>query len=400
MIRYEANSDGSVEAGETYTNFKELDEFKKILTDLRWQPKQIKEGRGGYYLFEVIIDKNPIRLNVYLKKLTFGGRDNRPFEKRAQFSAALDRSGFKDDIPGKEYSLILAIYKREKYDETVVCAWNIKDWGYNVGRAFNCFIDVQALADALYFGIAQHKTSIGQIACCFEPTWFLYYIENKQVLHKQIVPQEILLDRKKISLQKNDLFDFNDGGIPRFENLFQIIVDILKSHDGIASVDTMEEEGADILELTDDARQLIHNPNEGYRTEFGYRLAWARFYLRRAGLIDSPKRSIWRLTELGYQINEVDKEEVKKKATEKEFIEEINTDIIYNTDAENDVEVENNSEIVEIESPFDPNLVDIKTRTMSLDLILKRLNREEIGFKHKLSTKSRIVGCCETKPID
>jgi len=307
MIRYEAKLDGGVEAGETYTNFEELDEFKKILTDLHWQPKQIKEGRGGYYLFDVISDRKPIRLNVYLKKLTFGGRDNRPFEKRAQFSAALDRAGFKDDTPGKEYSLILALYKRKEYQDTIICAWNIKDWGYNVGRAFNCFIDIKSVADALKNGIAQHKTSIGQIACCFKPTWFLYYLENKQVLHKQIVPLEVLLDQKKISLQKNDLFDFNDGGIPRFENLFQIIIGVLKSHDGIASVDTMEEEGADILDLTDDQRQLIHNPNEGYRTEFGYRLAWARFYLKRAGLIDSPKRSIWRLTELGYQIDEVDK---------------------------------------------------------------------------------------------
>ena len=34
-------------------------------------------------------------------------------------------------------------YKNQNFDQTVVCAWDIHDWGHNIGRAFNCFVNVQ-----------------------------------------------------------------------------------------------------------------------------------------------------------------------------------------------------------------------------------------------------------------
>jgi len=119
MERYEANLDGTVESGEPYTGFNERVEFKNILDSLRWQCEWLDDGRGGYYLFKVTVENKEIKLHVYLKRLTFGGREHRQYEKRAQFSAALDRRGF--DIPQRddEYSLILAIYKRPEFTDTI-----------------------------------------------------------------------------------------------------------------------------------------------------------------------------------------------------------------------------------------------------------------------------------------
>lgn len=37
----------------------------------------------------------------------------------------------------------------------------------------------------------------------------------------------------------------------------------------------------------------------GGSSRFGNQIAWARFYLAKAGFIDSPRRGVWRLTEEG-----------------------------------------------------------------------------------------------------
>lgn len=389
MNRYEANSKGGIEAGEPFTRFNEFNEFEKILIDNNWNPAEVGQGQGGYYLFKVFIDSKQTFLHTYLKKVTFGGRENRPYEKRAQFSAALDRRGFKATSSANTFKLILALYKSSESSETIICAWDTEDWGYNEGRAFNCFIDVRVIAQSIKTGFAQHRTSIGQIACCFKPEWFLYYLNNKDNLHKRIIENpEPLTNERNVSTLKDDLFSLIGDGIPKFDDLFQVIIDILKNHEGIASVSEMEEEAADIFELTDTARQTVHNADEGYRTELGYRLAWARNYLKRAGLIESPKRSIWMLTEAGQNIMFVNKEEIKKITTERDVTNELIISFLNNVEGEDDIEIEKNEENNEIEHPFDPNLVDIKTRTMSMDLILKRLYRGEINLNTSFQRKA------------
>lgn len=50
------------------------------------------------------------------------------------------------------------------------------------------------------------------------------------------------------------------------------------------------------LSLTAEQLNQVHS---GSRTEFEYRLAWARTNAKSKGLIESPKREHWRITELG-----------------------------------------------------------------------------------------------------
>ena len=39
-----------------------------------------------------------------------------------------------------------------------------------------------------------------------------------------------------------------------------------------------------------------HDPERSNQTEVGYRLAWARIYLKKYGLLDNSNRGIWSLT--------------------------------------------------------------------------------------------------------
>jgi restriction system protein len=44
------------------------------------------------------------------------------------------------------------------------------------------------------------------------------------------------------------------------------------------------------MRLEPDVAKLPHHPERPDRTEVSYRIAWARTYLKQAGLIDNPHR--------------------------------------------------------------------------------------------------------------
>lgn len=57
---------------------------------------------------------------------------------------------------------------------------------------------------------------------------------------------------------------------------------------------------------SDEITTVLHNPESGNQTELGYRLAWARTYLKSAGYIINSARAVWSLTEVGHQNTTVD----------------------------------------------------------------------------------------------
>ncbi|MDD5471528.1 MAG: restriction endonuclease, partial [Sideroxydans sp.] len=78
---------------------------------------------------------------------------------------------------------------------------------------------------------------------------------------------------------------------------------------GSASISEQEDEVANILKLTDAEIAEIHRGN---RTKLSYRLAWARNYLKRYGVLDNSSRGVWTLTPEGQQRKALDKAEVKR----------------------------------------------------------------------------------------
>lgn len=97
--------------------------------------------------------------------------------------------------------------------------------------------------------------------------------------------------------------------LPKYDGLFNPLLQALHNLGGSASISEQEDEVAIILKLTDEEVSEIHRGN---RTKFSYRLAWARNYLKRYGVIDNSSRGVWTLTAKGKQINNLDKSEVKR----------------------------------------------------------------------------------------
>lgn len=95
----------------------------------------------------------------------------------------------------------------------------------------------------------------------------------------------------------------------KYEELFNPTIQALKNLGGSASISEIEDEVSKILNLTDEEINDIHKES---RTKLSYRLAWARTYLKNAGLLDNSKRGVWVLTQKGDEIGKVDKGKVKR----------------------------------------------------------------------------------------
>ena len=65
------------------------------------------------------------------------------------------------------------------------------------------------------------------------------------------------------------------------------------------------------LELPPEIAQQPHKPGSSL-TEVEYRLQWTRTYLRQFGLIDSPRRGYWALTDVGRETLQLDSHEISR----------------------------------------------------------------------------------------
>lgn len=52
---------------------------------------------------------------------------------------------------------------------------------------------------------------------------------------------------------------------------------------------------------------------DGSSTEVEYRAAWARTYLKQAGLLENSERAVWSLTASGHETEEVDAKEIQRQ---------------------------------------------------------------------------------------
>lgn len=83
---------------------------------------------------------------------------------------------------------------------------------------------------------------------------------------------------------------------PRFVAFFGPVLDALRSLGSSARPQEVYDVVAKDLAISDGE---LNATNKGGNSKFENRVAWARFYLAKAGLIDSEKRGVWVLTEKG-----------------------------------------------------------------------------------------------------
>ncbi len=83
---------------------------------------------------------------------------------------------------------------------------------------------------------------------------------------------------------------------PRFVAFLGPVLDSLRELGASAKPQEVYDQVAKIVNVSD---AELDAPNQNGRSKFENQVAWARFYLAKAGLIDTERRGIWVLTEKG-----------------------------------------------------------------------------------------------------
>jgi restriction system protein len=94
------------------------------------------------------------------------------------------------------------------------------------------------------------------------------------------------------------------------------IIQALKNLGGSGTVEEINTSVAEIARLADEQLEVLHNPEKGGQTEFEYRLAWARTYLKKYGVLENSSRGVWALTPKGMQLDRVDHKVVRRQVQE------------------------------------------------------------------------------------
>lgn len=112
--------------------------------------------------------------------------------------------------------------------------------------------------------------------------------------------------------------------VPKYDELFNPLLQVLRELGGSASVAELEDRVASLLQLSEEDIAALH---KGNRTRLSYNLAWARTYLKKFGLIDNSSRGVWSLTPKGQQTDHVDSDDVKRFVVARNREERLSADV-------------------------------------------------------------------------
>lgn len=98
--------------------------------------------------------------------------------------------------------------------------------------------------------------------------------------------------------------------MPTFDALMNPLLEALRELGGSGSIDEIYEKVVEIQKIPEGITSLPHNPEKSNQTAVAYRLAWARTYLKKYGLLDNSNRGVWSLTQKGNDCGQVDPSEV------------------------------------------------------------------------------------------
>lgn len=108
--------------------------------------------------------------------------------------------------------------------------------------------------------------------------------------------------------------------LPTFDSLMNPLLTALRSLGGSGSIDEIYEKVIAIEQIPETVLEKLHDPEKTNQTQVGYRLAWARTYLKKFGMLENSSRGVWALTTKAREVEHVDPQEVVRvvRALDKE----------------------------------------------------------------------------------
>lgn len=158
--------------------------------------------------------------------------------------------------------------------------------------------------------------------------------------------------------------------LPTYDQLMNPLLKALIALGGSGSIEEIYNKVVELEQFSDEVLARLHDPEKSHETEVGYRLAWARTYLKKYGLLENSSRGVWALT--AKDIKKVDPQSVVKTVK-----------ALGKSDTETKQEDGNDSEVPEDEA-WKEHLHIILTQKLSpaaFERLVQRVLRES-GFIH------------------
>ena len=89
--------------------------------------------------------------------------------------------------------------------------------------------------------------------------------------------------------------------LPQYRDFYEAILSALTALGGSASISEVDSQVIEAWPFTEREQAVLHGPGPG--TQIEYRLAWARTYLKKMGLITNSRRGVWSLTPEGQVVD-------------------------------------------------------------------------------------------------
>lgn len=100
--------------------------------------------------------------------------------------------------------------------------------------------------------------------------------------------------------------------VPTFDKFMNPVIQALKQLGGSGTIEEINSTVSEIAKLSDEQLEVLHDPEKGSQTEIEYRLAWARTYLKKYGVLENSSRGVWALTPKGRQLDQVNPQVVRR----------------------------------------------------------------------------------------
>ena len=97
--------------------------------------------------------------------------------------------------------------------------------------------------------------------------------------------------------------------LPTYDDLMNPLLEALRKLGGSGSIEEIFAKTVEITGLPEEILAQLHDPEKSSQTEVGYRLAWARTYLKKYALLENSSRGVWSLTEKAKTLETVDSAE-------------------------------------------------------------------------------------------
>jgi len=114
--------------------------------------------------------------------------------------------------------------------------------------------------------------------------------------------------------------------LPTFDRLMNPLLRSLRALGGSGSVDEIYDKVVELEKLPEDGLSQLHDPERSNQTEVAYRLAWARTYLKKYGLLENSSRGVWALTAKAKETEQVDPQDVVRTVRSLDKKEALETD--------------------------------------------------------------------------